>query len=123
MLDKFQITFKRKAVDGYPVVSGVLESLTGSSRTKTFISTCEAFARLEGMEDANPEALYHHAEEILKGFHPQYSRSEGAVIPSGIDRTADMTQPKQTKVTEARQNSELLNRINESINSLTKGGN
>ncbi len=119
MIDKFQITFKKKAVEDYPVVSRLLVSLTGSIRTKTFISTCEAFARIEGMENANPEALYHHAEEILKGFHPN---TQGVVIHQEQELVEGTLSSTKTNVTETQQNTDFLKMINETINSFGNGG-
>lgn len=103
-MKKYQLTFKEQAISNSSVVSRVFDNLSPPERAKTFMATCEAFAKIEGMETTDPEALYYHAMSILKGKKPDRNRATGqmSMIP-------DMSMP--TSATK-KVNSDLLDRIN-----------
>ena len=104
-MKKYQLTLREETVSNYPVVSRVFKSLTPPERVKTLLATCEAFAKIEGMEATKPDALYYHAMSILNGKEPDYNRT--------MERPSQMTD-RPTPFTSAgkTQDEDLIDRIN-----------
>ncbi len=104
-MKKYQLTFKEQTVGNYPVVSRVFESLSSPERAKTLLATCEAFAKIEGMEATEPDALYYHAMSILKGKEPDHNRA--------MEQPSQMTTRSTSFTTVGKSKDEdLIDRIN-----------
>lgn len=110
MVEKYQITIKKKAVTSYPTVQHMLESLSGTDRAQTLIATCEAFALMENMQDVNPEVLFLRAREILLGFHPKQNSS--TILPKKEPEAGEKSSNRDS-ISEALQNEDYLKQIEE----------
>ena len=108
MVEKYQITIKKKAVTSYPTVQHMLESLSGTDRAQTLIATCEAFALMENMQDVNPKVLYHRAIEVLLGYHPKQNSS--TILPKKELGTGEKSSSRDS-ISEALQNGDYLKQI------------
>ncbi len=120
MDNRYQITIKGNYVKNYPVTYQMLDELSGSIRAKTLIATCEAFAKIEGMENVNPEVLYHRASEILLGYEPGDHATSTDQQNDPIPK-ADVS--RSNRITEDELDDECEDIILVAMDSFNKGGN
>lgn len=107
MTSKFQVTFKNRMVEKYPVAKRLMETLSGKERAATILAVLEAFAMRENMQGTEPKALFHHAEELLLGYDP------GKLVGQS---------EMELGTTNTQQHADFLGMVEEAVNSYDEGG-
>ncbi len=115
MIDRYQITFKANVIKNYPVTQQLCNTLSGSERARTIMAVIEAFAMMEGMQGADPRALYHHAKELLLGYNPKPTDAQTQL---NNPRAFDGLSPVATNEVRAQQDAEFIDTINKSLDNL-----
>ncbi len=112
MAKKYQLTINEHMTAEYPVVSKMLETLSGKERAKTLMATSEAFAKINHLMSNDPEVLYYYAMAILKGFAPDHE------LNSNLQRVSPDAVAKSPDTSGNDSNNNYLNQIDQMISQL-----